>query len=60
MNASLVQVLKTELDSKNVHTDDIQILKVQYLTKSNRLKIVLRSINEINDDIKKANKVHNF
>ncbi|KEI13642.1 DNA polymerase III PolC [Clostridium novyi B str. ATCC 27606] len=53
MNASLVQVLKTELDSKNVHTDDIQILKVQYLTKSNRLKIVLRSINEINDDIKR-------
>ncbi|MCD3349642.1 PolC-type DNA polymerase III [Clostridium botulinum D/C] len=53
MNASLVQVLKTELDSKNVHTDNIQILKVQYLTKSNRLKIVLRSVNEINDDIKR-------
>ncbi|AEB76127.1 PolC-type DNA polymerase III [Clostridium botulinum] len=53
MNASLVQVLKTELDSKNVHTDNIQILKVQYLTKSNRLKIVLKSVNEINDDIKR-------
>ncbi|MCD3297237.1 PolC-type DNA polymerase III, partial [Clostridium botulinum C/D] len=36
-----------------VHTDNIQILKVQYLTKSNRLKIVLKSVNEINDDIKR-------
>ncbi|WP_419469226.1 PolC-type DNA polymerase III [Clostridium botulinum] len=31
----------------------MQILKVQYLTKSNRLKIVLKSVNEINDDIKR-------
>lgn len=57
MNGGLVQVIKTELNSKDIHADDIQILKVQYLTKSNKLKIVLRSVNEINDDIKKAIKL---
>ncbi|MCY6372513.1 PolC-type DNA polymerase III [Clostridium ganghwense] len=53
MNTSLVQILKAELDTnENILENDIQILRVQYLTKSDRLKVVLRSINEINDDTK--------
>lgn len=54
MNTSLVQLLKNEIDTnENILEKDIQILRVQYLTKSDKLKVVLRSINEINENTKK-------
>lgn len=54
MNNSLVQLLKNEIDTnENILENDIQILRVQYLTKSDRLKVVLRSINEINENTKR-------
>ena len=52
MNASLVQILKTELDSNNVYDENIRILKVKYLSKSNKLKIVLKSTNELEESTK--------
>ena len=40
MNASLVQILKTELDSNNVYDENIRILKVKYLSKRDRKSVV--------------------
>ncbi|MCY6483935.1 PolC-type DNA polymerase III [Clostridium aestuarii] len=53
MNASLIQLLKTELDSgyKDI-LDNVAVVKVQYLAKSNKLKVILKSTNEIQDSDK--------
>lgn len=53
MNISLAQILKNEIDSNSEFFEqDIEILRVQYLTKSNRLKVILKSINELSSEIK--------
>lgn len=53
MNISLAQILKNEIDSNSEFFEqNIEILRVQYLTKSNRLKVILKSINELNNESK--------
>ncbi|KOA20872.1 DNA polymerase III PolC-type [Clostridium homopropionicum DSM 5847] len=54
MNLSLVQVLNDELGSNGVIIEEgIEIIKVQYLSKSNKLKVVIKSVSELDSDCKK-------
>lgn len=54
MNLSLVQVLNDELGSNGVIIEEgIEIIKVQYLSKSDKLKVVLKSFSELDVDCKK-------
>ena len=55
MNTSLVQILKSEIGlNESILEKDIEILRIQYLTKSNKLKVILKSISELSDDTRKT------
>ena len=53
MNVSLSEMLKNDFDSnEQTLVDDIKILRVQYLKKSNKLRVIIKSF-ENTDDYKK-------
>ncbi len=55
MNVSLVQILKNEIgQDETIFEKNIEILRIQYLTKSNKLKIILKSIDELSGDTKQT------
>ncbi|WMJ82027.1 PolC-type DNA polymerase III [Clostridium sp. MB40-C1] len=67
MSTNLVSILKTEIDEKkDILEKDIQILKVQYFAKSDKLKVILRSSDEISDNTRNEikhlilKKIYNF
>lgn len=54
MNASLVDILKTDIDNNEVFTDDsIKLLRVQYLKKSEKLRVILKFKWDIEESKKK-------
>ncbi|MBZ9635813.1 PolC-type DNA polymerase III [Clostridium sp. FP1] len=53
MNVSLAEMLKNDFDSnEQTLVDDIKVLRVQYLKKSNKLRVIIKSFVNI-DDYKK-------
>ena len=53
MNVSLAEMLKNDFDSnEQTLVDDIKVLRVQYLKKSNKLRVIIKSF-ENTDDYKK-------
>ena len=53
MNVSLAEMLKNDFDSnEQTLVDDIKVLRVQYLKKSNKLRVIIKSF-ESTDDNKK-------
>lgn len=54
MNASLVDILKNDIDNNEIFTDDsIKLLRVQYLKKSEKLRVVLKFKWEIEESKKR-------
>ncbi|WP_315114871.1 PolC-type DNA polymerase III [uncultured Clostridium sp.] len=51
MNIDLAKILHDENPSSQDLLKDIKILKIQYLKKSNKLKVILKSFNEFNKDM---------
>ncbi|MEW9093900.1 MAG: PolC-type DNA polymerase III [Clostridiaceae bacterium] len=51
MNIDLAKILYDESPSSQDLLKDIKILKIQYLKKSNKLKVILKSFNEFNKDM---------
>lgn len=53
MNVSLAEMLKSDLSlNKETLTDDIKVLRVQYLKKSNKLRVIIKSFDDIDDNKK--------
>lgn len=54
MNASLVELLKADIDKNDAFEDyDIKVLRIQYLKKSEKLRIVLKYRFELSENKKK-------
>ncbi|APC40919.1 PolC-type DNA polymerase III [Clostridium estertheticum] len=53
MNASLAQMLKNDLDlNEETLVDNIKVLRVQYLKKSNKLRVIIKSFEDTDDNKK--------
>lgn len=53
MNASLVQLLKDQIDKNEVvKEDDVKVIRIQYLKKSEKLRVVLQCKYELDEDKK--------
>jgi len=53
MNASLAEMLKNDLDlNDETLVDDIKVLRVQYLKKSNKLRVIIKSFEDTDDNKK--------
>ncbi|WP_291633032.1 exonuclease domain-containing protein, partial [Clostridium sp.] len=53
MNASLAEMLKNEFNlNEETLEDDIKVIRVQYLKKSNKLRVLIKSFEDINDNKK--------
>ncbi|GAA0723025.1 PolC-type DNA polymerase III [Clostridium malenominatum] len=50
MNINLAEILRDENPSSQKLLEDVQILKIQYLKKSNKLKVIIKSFNEFKKD----------
>jgi DNA polymerase-3 subunit alpha (Gram-positive type) len=51
MNVSLAEMLKNDFDvNEETLVDDIKVLRVQYLKKSNRLRVIIKSFEDIDDN----------
>ncbi|WP_446899511.1 PolC-type DNA polymerase III [Clostridium sp. LBM24168] len=52
MRNDIVKILQGDIDcSSDIVSENIELQKVQYLKKSNRLKIIVKSVNELNTEI---------
>lgn len=53
MSSSIVNLLQQNMDrDSEIILEDVKLQKIQYLKKSNRLKIIIKSANDINSKIK--------
>lgn len=53
MNVSLAEMLKNDLGlNEETVADDIKVLRVQYLKKSNKLRVIIKSFDDIDDNKK--------
>lgn len=53
MNASLAEMLKNDFDSnEQILVDEIKVLRVQYLKKSNKLRVIIKSFEDTDDNKK--------
>ena len=53
MNASLAEMLKNDFDlNDETLVDDIKVLRVQYLKKSNKLRVIIKSFEDTDDNKK--------
>ncbi|MCB2355473.1 PolC-type DNA polymerase III [Clostridium estertheticum] len=53
MNASLARMLKNDLDlNEETLVDNIKVLRVQYLKKSNKLRVIIKSFEDTDDNKK--------
>ena len=51
MNVSLAEMLKNDFDlNEETLVDDIKVLRVQYLKKSNKLRVIIKSFEDIDDN----------
>jgi len=50
MNVSLAEMLKNDFDlNEETLVDDIKVLRVQYLKKSNKLRVIIKSFEDIDE-----------
>ena len=52
MAANILRLLQNDIDSSSdVMLEEVKLEKIQYLKKSNKLKIIVKSVNELNAKI---------
>ena len=53
MNVNLAEMLKNDFNlNEETLADDIKVLRVQYLKKSNKLRVLIKSLEDIDDNKK--------